>query len=69
MSGMSNMLRIALYRDVPPHHEPNERGGLPLGTLLSRKAVPPFPPFIPLVARGAVGWLGGMPSMLLMSLM
>ena len=26
MSGMSSMLRIALDRDAPPHHEPNERG-------------------------------------------
>ena len=26
MSGMSSMLRIALDRDAPPHHEPNETG-------------------------------------------
>jgi len=26
MSGMRDMLRIALDRDAPPHHEPNERG-------------------------------------------
>ncbi len=26
MSGMSSMLHIALYRDAPSHHEPNERG-------------------------------------------
>ena len=40
MSGMSGMLRIALDREAPPHHEPNEKGELPLGTLPSRKAVP-----------------------------
>ena len=40
MSGMSSMLRIALDRDAPPHHEPNENGEQPLGTLPSRKAAP-----------------------------
>ena len=30
MSGMSSMLCIPLYRDVPSHHEPNKRGELPL---------------------------------------
>ena len=40
MSGMSSILNILLYRDAPSHHEPNKRGELPLGTLLSRKAVP-----------------------------
>ena len=41
MSGMSSMLHITLYREVPSFHEPkNERGEQPLGMLLSRKVVP-----------------------------
>ena len=41
MSGISSMLCIALYRDAPSHNEPKiEMGELPLGTQLSRKAVP-----------------------------
>ena len=41
MSGISSMLCIALYRDAPSHNEPKiEMGELPLGTHLSRKAVP-----------------------------
>ena len=40
MSGMSSMLGILLYREASVRNEPNERGGRPLGTLLSRKAVP-----------------------------
>ena len=40
MSGMSSMLCIPLYREVPSHHEPDERGELPLGTPLSQRAVP-----------------------------
>ena len=30
MSGMSSMLYIVLYREAPFHHEPNEKGELPL---------------------------------------
>src|SRR5262245_57433281 len=40
MSGMRGMLCIALYLDVSSHHEPNEKGGLPLGTPPSLNAVP-----------------------------
>jgi len=37
MSGMSSILGIPLYRDVPSHHEPNERGERPLGTLPTQR--------------------------------
>jgi hypothetical protein len=40
MSGMREILNIPLDRDASSDHEPNEKGGLPLGTPLSRKAVP-----------------------------
>ena len=66
MSGMSSMLYIVLYREAPFHHEPNEKGGLPLGTLPSRKAVPLFHLARCTRSLRRPGW---MPSMLLISLM
>ena len=37
MSGMRAILGIALSRDVPSHHEPNEKGERPLGTLPTQR--------------------------------
>ena len=52
MSGMSNMLRIALYRDAPSRHEPKWKRGT-----AARDATVPkgCSPFIQLVARGVMG--------------
>ena len=67
MSGMSSILSIALYPDVPSHHEPKiEKRELPLGMLLSRKAIPLS---IPARCERSRRRHGGMPSMLLMPLM
>ena len=37
MSGMSSILGIPPYRDVPSPHEPKERGERPLGTLPTQR--------------------------------
>ena len=55
MSGMSSMLRIALDRDAPPHHEPNERGNCRSGRYRPEKLLP----FIPRIAREVFGGRDG----------
>ena len=54
MSGMSSMLRIALDRDAPPHHEPNEKGNSRSGRYHPEKLLP----FIPRIAReSSAAWM------------
>ena len=61
MSGMSNMLRIALYRDAPSRHEPKWKRGT-----AARDATVPkgCSPFIQLVARGVMGGMEECPGCL-----
>jgi hypothetical protein len=65
MSGMSSMLCIALYRDGPSHHGPNEEGNGRSGHSRPEKLFP----FQSAHRARSHAWHGGMPSMLLMPLM